>query len=182
MPLLVLLAALATAKDDAPRPHVVSLGASTFSYTGFFRASARQYALDLRYQHRLNALNAARPLSVGDGLRRTGRDDPGWPLELYAAANLQGELGYWAPAAGFELGYSGYTALTSNRPYRPGDFFQQEQETVSPVYVGFNAAPLRFRVSRVLLSALEVQLGTTVLPLGAAYRIQLGLLHVGVTL
>lgn len=165
---------------DAPETRV-SLGVTQLSYTSFFRATPAQYALELvaGWSPEWRGLS----LELGGGLRAaTAREGVSIPLEGFARARFVGRFGIWHPAAGPELGLSGFARLAPRSDALPDDLDALEAARLSPWYFGFSAAPLRFEWKRITVSALEVGLATTLGPPGAAFRLQLGLVNVGYSL
>jgi hypothetical protein len=88
----------------------------------------------------------------------------------------------WAPSAGLELG------ATARDVFRDDDRLLEEARTaslegVSPWYVGVVSSPLSFRVwDRFRLSALDLEFGTHVAPLGRLVRLQIGFVSLGMDL
>ncbi|HEY8207240.1 MAG TPA: hypothetical protein VIG99_07155 [Myxococcaceae bacterium] len=170
VPCALLLALLAA----EPPAHGVSLGIGTVSYVSIFSGSPWRPGLDLAYERDLSprwllraGLRAALPS------QRTPV-----PGELYAQLQLRAVLGVWEPAIGPELGVSGLTDLGALPDSLPPELNDLEQLRVSPLYVAIAAAPLRFRLGRFTLSALELHWGTTLVPPGAAVRFHLGFIRV----
>jgi hypothetical protein len=161
----------------AQAEHQVSLGATTSSTVGFFRSTLQRYAVDATYTY------AWAGWRWSGGLRWAfpqGRATV--PLEVYGRAQLAARVGWWAPAVGPELGVSGLSVLDQGSINIPPDYRDAESGLFGPVYVAIHAAPLRFELPRFTVSALELQTGTSLPPLGPTLRWQLGLLHVGVRL
>jgi hypothetical protein len=77
---------------------------------------------------------------------------------------------------------SGFTLLDPRTLFPSEERFAREQERLGPAYLAFTAAPLRFRFNRILVSALELHVGTAAPPFGSVLRYQLGLLRLGVVL
>jgi hypothetical protein len=101
------------------------------------------------------------------------------PLEVFVRFLLAVRVGPWEPVIGPELGLSGLGALQGG--FRRGDFTAFEQAAVSPIYAAVHSAPLRFVFAdRYVLSALELQVGTPLSIPGAALRVHLEFLAVGV--
>jgi len=166
---------LALLAADPPPPHGISLGIGAVSYVSFFSGSPARAGLDLAYEHGLPRW------LLRAGLRATlpGERTP-VPAELYVQLQLSAAIGAWEPAIGPELGVSGLTGLGLLRPPLPPDLNEIEQLRVSPFYLAVAAAPLRFRLGRFALSALELHWGPTLVPPGAAGRFHLGFLRVTV--
>jgi len=163
--------------------HELTLGAGNFSYTSFQRPSAPITTLEVAYHRRFAGEGLWRALRLGGGLRT------GWPvtstnlpLEVFVQAQLSARLGPWEPALGPELGVSGFAKLFKSRIVLPVEMNALEDARMTPAYVAFVAAPLRFHFGPVVLSALELHLGTSVPFFGQAVRTQLGLVRAGVVL
>lgn len=181
LPALLLALAALPARAAEPRPLDLTLGFTAATYLSFFRSTAVHPALEL-------ALDAA-PFGALPGLRlgggvRGGLPAPGIrvPLEGFLRARLTAALGAWEPAVGPEVGLTGRASIPPPASGLPDDLDALEAERVGPLYVGFTAAPARFRLGRWLVSAGELQVGVSMPPLGAAARFQVGLLTVGVGL
>jgi len=89
---------------------------------------------------------------------------------------------HWEPSVGLEVGLS-----TRDDLARGGKLLSEIRErsldSVSPIYFAWRATPLRWRVSdRWSLSALELQVGTHIAPMGRVARAEIVALSVGVTL
>src|SRR5262249_46946259 len=104
------------------------------------------------------------------------------PLELYARALLSPGQGLWRPAVGPELGLSGVPIILAPQGGFPDELSHDQAAKLGPAYVALHAAPLRFVFPRFSLSALELQWGTTLNQPGSTLRLQLGLVHLGVSL
>lgn len=167
-----------------PAVHEFTAGASTFSYTSFFRYSNQITALDVGYYRHLGGTEGLwRLVRVGGGLRvGTPSELVKVPVEAYLRAQLTTRIGVWEGAAGPEVGLSGFPHLIQRTLLPMPEFKEKEDARLGPVYLGIGVAPLRFHLGRFTLSALEFQLSTTALPIGVAVRTQLGLLDVGVLL
>ncbi|WP_434381767.1 hypothetical protein [Melittangium boletus] len=160
--------------------HELSLGAGNFSYTSFQRPSAPITTVEVAYHRRFAGEGLWRGLRLGGGLR-TGwpATSTNFPLEVFVQAQLSARLGPWEPALGPELGVSGFAMLFRSRILVPGELGDLEDARLSPAYVAFVAAPLRFHFGPVTVSALELNLGTSVPSFGQAIRTQLGLVRLG---
>ena len=176
---LALLAPPALARAE----HELSLGAGSFSYTSFQRSSRPLTTVEVAYHRHMAREGLGRGLRLGGGLRT------GWPatsthlpLEAFVQAQLTARLGPWEPAVGSELGLTGFARLFESKILGTPELRALENERLGPAYVAFVAAPLRFHAGPVVLSALELQLGTSVPFFGQAVRMQLGLLRVGAVL
>lgn len=175
MVLLGLVGGLARAEPPSARGEL-SLGLVNSSYLSFIRATPGRYAASVAWQRGLGG--AWEGVHVGGGLRLSMPGEArGLPLELFARVSLEARLGPWRPGVGPELGYSGWTRLSDELD--PAGLFEREQGRVGPLYLAIQVAPLRFQWERWSLSALELQVGASVPPLGGASRFQLGFLSVG---
>jgi hypothetical protein len=155
----------------------VEVGLTTVTYFSFARSTPTRLALEAAYQRSLG--DAESPWLVRGGLRASlPSPTVAVPLDAYAQLLLRARFGLWEPSAGPELGVSGLIGLT-RIPWLPGDLTEVEQTRVSPFYVAFSAAPLRFRFSWLTVSALDLRVGASLAPPGAAMRLQLGLIQVG---
>lgn len=158
--------------------HRVSAGVTSVSYGSFFRGTGDQWAADLGWA--MTPAFLPDGMEVGAGLRATtGRTGVTLPLEVYGALRFVARIGPWQPAAGPELGLSGLARFSPRTDGFPGDLDQMEGQRLSPLYVSFGAAPLRFRFGRWTLSALELGLGAPLFPSGTALRTQLGFVSFG---
>lgn len=173
---LALLAPPALARSESE----LSLGTGIFSYVSFQRGSPHLTTLELAYHQRLAHEGLGRSLRLGGGLRT------GWPasathapLEGFVQAQLTARLGPWELAVGSELGLTGFARLVESRILDLSEMRAPEDARLTPAYVAFVAAPLRFHAGPVVLSALELQIGTSMPFFGQAVRTQLGLLRVG---
>lgn len=167
-----------------PALHEFTVGASTFSYTSFFRYSNQFTALDVGYYRHLGGTKGLwRLVRVGGGLRVGAPSElVKVPVEAYFRAQLTTRMGVWEGAAGPEVGISGFPHLIERTLLPMPEFKEKEDARLGPAYLGIGVAPLRFHLGRFTLSTLEFQLSTTALPLGVAVRTHLGLLDVGVLL
>jgi hypothetical protein len=158
--------------------HELSLGATAVTLTngGAYNVTSPRLGLDAGYAHVLGSWR------LGGGVRWAPAGQGNLPLELYARALLSPRLGRWRPAVGPELGLSGLPVVLPPRGGFPEDFSRQQAEQLGPAYVALHAAPLRFDFRPFSVSALELQWGTTLDQPGSTLRLQLGLVHVGVTL
>ena len=184
-PALLAMTCLAgSSASAAPGSHELSLGVSSFFYQSFLRLSPAMQAAELAWRHPLAEEGVLRGVVLGVGLR--GGPLPRYvpvriPLEGFVQLRLRARVGPWEPEAGPELGVSGFTSVYI-RPLPAETEDAVEESYFTPVYVAFGAAPLRWRLGRVTLSALEFHVGTSSNPPGALIRLHLGLLSVGVTL
>ncbi|OJT21383.1 hypothetical protein BO221_26540 [Archangium sp. Cb G35] len=186
VPALLALACLMGPGASAAEPgsHEISLGLTSFGYRSFLRFSPIMYAGELAWHHPLAREGALRGLVVGAGLR--GGPVPAYtpvrvPLEGFARLRLRARVGAWEPEAGPEVGLSGFTTVYT-RPLPAETEDAVEERYFSRVYVAFGAAPLRWRLGRVTLSALEFHVATCSWPPGALVRLHVGLFSAGVSL
>ncbi|ATB30806.1 hypothetical protein [Melittangium boletus] len=171
--LAVLLPGAAMASE-----HEVALGATAVVLTngGSFNNTSPRLALDARYTHAFDTWR------LGGGVRWAPRGHGSFPLELYAHVLLSPGKGIWRPAVGPELGISGLPIIVPPTGGYPDDLPNLQTEKLSPVYIAVHAQPLRFIYRSWSVSALEFQWGTPINQPGAALRLQLGLVHIGVAL
>jgi hypothetical protein len=102
--------------------------------------------------------------------------------EAFVRFSSTAKLGSWLPAAGLELGATGWSDERSGGALL-AEARASARRDLAPVYVAVHAAPLRFRAfDSFALSFLELQVGTHVSPFGRYLRLQLGLFALGVTL
>lgn len=183
-PALALACLVGASASAEPGSHELSLGLTSFTYQSFFRYSPTMYAAELTWRHPLAKEGALRGVMLGVGLR--GGPLPRYvpvrvPLEGFAQLRLRARVGHWEPEAGPELGVSGFTSVYT-RPLPAESEDALEVSYFTRVYVAFGAAPLRWRLGRVTLSALEFHVGTSSWPPGSLVRLHLGLLSAGVAL
>lgn len=178
---LALLAAPAWAAQ--PARHELSLGATALSYLSYWRSTPGFMVLEVAYHQRLKQEGPWSALRLGGGLRM-GMPTPNahFPMEGFLQAQLATRLGPWEAVVGPELGLSGYAKLNTNGVLPLEELKDLENQRFGPLYVGIGAAPLRFHVGPMLLSALELQLGTSLAAPGSSVRMQLGLVRLGVKL
>ena len=179
---LPLAAALALPSSSRAEPrNELSLGLSSLSQQSFFRSASGFTLVEAAWMRTATEQGTWRGLQYGGGLRT------GWPmawahvpLELFVRAQFSARLGPWEPAAGPELGVSGFNSLNPSESTWPqGEVRRLEDSRFGPAYLAFGASPLRFRVGRFGLSALQVRVGTPLPRPGSTLRVQLGLLSVG---
>jgi hypothetical protein len=166
----LLLAASLLPSLAAAAGHEVSLGATAVTLTngGVYNVSSPRLGLEAAYSRELGSWR------LGGGVRWAPSGQGNLPVELYARALLSTQAGFWRPAVGPELGLSGLPIIIPPAGGFPDD--------LSPAYVALHAVPLRFSFRRFTVSALELQWGTTLNRPGSTLRLQLGLLHLGMTL
>lgn len=159
----------------------LSLGATSVYYASFYSRSPTVFTGEVAYNRALASEGFLSRVRLGGGLRGglPSKLRP-VPLEVYFQARVTARMGIWEAAAGPEVGLSGlgglYALLADN------DAGQRESALVGPAYFGFGAAPLRFHLGRVLLSAMEFNLGASAPPMGSASVIRVTLLRLGVSL
>lgn len=180
----VLLVAGVARAESAPAPigHELSLSASTFTFNGYLRSTSRIYALEAAYHRRLAVEGMWSNVRVGGGLR-TGTQPafttPYVPLEAFITGQFLGRVGAWQPAVGLELGVGGFATL---RPTLVNELSDHEDRRMGKLYLAVSAAPLRFVLGRFVLSAAELQIGSSMPPLGVGMRQYLGMVRVGYVL
>lgn len=167
--------------EDHTGRHAFRFGVTQLSQAGVVRGSSA-LAGELSYSFAPNGWRL--PLSFTGGLRgalpQSGQQT--LPIEVFGRTQLVARFGYWRPSLGPELGVSGLTRAPARTTGFPGDLDALEDARATPLYLSFDAAPLQFQFGRVLVSALELSLGSTLFPSGGVFRADLGLLHVGYTL
>lgn len=156
----------------------VSLGVTAVTLTngGVYNSTTPRLGLEAAYAHELGAWR------LGGGVRWLPAGRGRVPLEVYARALLSPGQGTWRPAVGPELGLSGVPIILAPPGGLPDDLFRAQGAKLGPAYVALHAAPLRFVFPRFSVSALELQWGTTLDQPGSTLRLQLGLVHLGVSL
>ena len=179
---LALVASPALAEPQAKSPsQEISAGLTNISYISFYSRTPQIYAGEVAYHRALAAEGFWSRVWVGGGVRgHLPTLLRPMPLEVYVQARVSARFGLWEAAAGPEFGVSGmatlYPLLADN------DVGQIEQKLVGPMYFGFGAAPLRFHLGPVLLSALEFNFGSSAPPLGSATSMRVTLFRLGVNL
>jgi hypothetical protein len=173
-----LLLAAALLPGAAAAGHDVSLGVTAVILTngGVYNNTAPRLGVEAAYAHELGSWR------LGGGLRWAPAGRGPLPVEVYARALLSPSLGVWRPAVGPELGLSGLSIIVPPEGGFPEDSSRQQAARLGPAYVAVHAAPLRLAFRRFTVSALELQWGTTLHRPGSTLRLQLGLVHLGVTL
>ena len=180
--LLGFLAALTALPASGDTGQVVWAELTTVAYVSTLRQPAPRLGLGASFSQPLGSARPLAPWSIQAGLRAAlPSTSAPLPLELYVRPQLRAELGWWEPAVGLELGVSGLTGLMASRTSAL-DFHNLVQGLISPFYLAFTIAPLRLRLGTFRASVLELSLGSTLWPLGAAGRLQLDLLSAGVAL
>ena len=173
-----LLLAAALLPGAAAAGHDVSLGVTAVTLTngGVYNVTTPRFGFDAAYAYELGDWR------LGGGLRWAPSGRGNLPLEVYARALLSTHLGSWRPAVGPELGVSGLPIILPPEGGFPDDLSREQAAQLGPAYVAVHAAPLRFAFRHFTLSALELQWGTTLNKPGSTLRLQLGLVHLGVSL
>ncbi|HYO55009.1 hypothetical protein [Archangium sp.] len=173
-----LLLTAALLPGAAAAGHDVSLGVTAVILTngGVYNVTAPRFGLEAAYAYELGSWR------LGGGLRWAPAGRGNLPVEVYARALLSARQGVWRPAVGPELGFSGLPIILPPEGGFPDDLSRQQAAQLGPAYMAVHAAPLRFAFRRFTVSALELQWGTTLDRPGSTLRLQLGLVHLGVTL
>jgi hypothetical protein len=140
-------------------------------------------ALEAAYHWRAASEGPWSSLRFGGGLR-TGMPASAthFPMEGFLQVQLSARIGLWEAVVGPEIGLSGFSKLSAQATMPTEELRALEDERLGPVYVAFGMAPVRLHFGRVVVSALELQLGTNATSFGSAIRTQLGLLRLGVRL
>jgi hypothetical protein len=181
--LALLVGFAASAEPAVPEAsNEVGVGVSSITYSSFLRDSRTVTGPELTYHRRLGEQGLSRAVRVGGGLRIGSSPDVSVPLEGFGQARLTARFGNWEAAVGLELGVTGFARLIRPVRMRPYEMLAFEDQRLTPLYLSVGAAPLRWHFGRFSVSALEVHLGTSLPSLGAALRLQVRFLGVGVTL
>lgn len=179
----LLLVVLALSSQAAPPVNELSLGVSTFAFASFFRGVGPFTGIEATYHRPVASEGFWRAVRLGGGLRTGFPNEAAFfPLEAFVQAQLTASLGPWEAAVGPELGVGGYARLVRPLALVGERLISEEDARVGPAFAGFALAPLRFRLSRVTLSALEIHVASTAPPFGTTVRLQLSFLQVGVLL
>lgn len=174
---LLRAAAVALALGASPAwAHAVTLGAFSGSASASFNGTPGWLGAEVAY-----TWDAARWAAQGGVRVAMPFDASPVPLEAFARFLLAAGYGAWRPLVGPELGVSGLAVLEAPLARRPTELHAAEQRTLGPAYVAMHAAPVRFVFrERWVVSALELQVGTSLAAPGATVRTQLQLLAAGV--
>jgi hypothetical protein len=159
----------------------LSLGATTFSYTSYQRPTPGFLVLEAAFHRRLASEGPWSALRLGGGLRTGMPGGSHFPLEGFVQVQLTARIGIWEAVVGPELGVSGFARLIGDT-LLPKELRDVEDSRFGPAYVAFNMAPVRLHFGRVVVSALELQMGTNATVIGSTIRTQLGLLRLGMEL
>ncbi len=178
--LLVTTLTLATEALAEPR-NELSVGLSNLSQQSFLRSASGFTLVEATLMRTAAEQGPWRGLQYGGGVRT------GWPmewahipLEAFVRVQLSARLGIWEPAAGPEVGLTGFNKLNPKESAWPqGQVREYEDRRFGPAYVAFGASPLRLRLGRFSLSALQLRVGTYLPQAGSTLRVQLGLVSVG---
>ncbi len=187
--LAVLVALLAGPSRADPPRHELTLGITRADYLSPIRGSTGGFTLyEAAYHRPLASEGFLENVVVGGGLRGGARPfqftwTSAVPLEGFVRLQFRARLGFWEVQAGPELGVSGMAHLVEFPDTLPTwGPFEKESARVSPVYLTMSVSPAQFRYKWLLVSALELQIGTSSWPAQSILRYQLGLLRVGVNL
>jgi hypothetical protein len=180
---LVCAALLAAPARAEPFAHELSIAASQLGVESFLRPTPAFLLLEVAYHRPAGTEGLWRNLRLGGGLRTsTTAQNTYFPLEAFIEAHFTARIGPWEAAAGPELGLSGFSQLVQQTLLPARELYAKEDPRMGPVYFAFTIAPLRFRVSRFTVSALELRFGANGPPLGPSRRTTIGLVNLGVLL
>ncbi|WP_257461861.1 hypothetical protein [Archangium lipolyticum] len=173
-----LLAAALLPGAAAAAGHEVSLGSTAviLSNGGTYNVRSPRFGFEAAYSKELGSWR------LGGGVRWFPAGLGSVPAEVFARVLLGPRLGTWRPAVGPELGLSGLPVMVTPRNGYADDLTRHQSGQIGPAYVALHAAPLRFVFQRFTASALELQWGTPLSQPGSTLRLQLGLVHLGMTL
>jgi len=185
---LVLVAALLAGPALAGQ-HELTLGVTRADYLSSMRSSTGGFQLyELAYHRPLASEGFLENVVVGGGLRAGPRPfafswNSAVPFEGFARLQFRARLGFWEVQAGPELGVSGMARLIEfPAPLPTWGPNELESARLSPMYLAMSVSPAQFRYKWLLVSALEVNVGTSSWPVQSILRYQVGLLRVGVNL
>jgi len=166
-----------------PVPQGISLGVERLQHVSFLGPTRAVTIAELAYQRRVGMEGFWRGVWLGGGARMSVpfTKSP-FGLEAFVRTELQKQVGFWEPAVGIELGMSQVATLRTGHGVPAGTVIDRETARLGPLYLAFNAAPLRFHVNNFQLSALDLQVGAAGPPYGALVRLMLNLLRVEVLL
>jgi len=165
--------------------HGIAVGVPVL-YTSML-ASPWRFGAALQYDLNLGGDDATPSwLHLGAGLRAFGPVGGATvPLETYTQAQLVGAFGPWRPALGPELGLTGLfrpepmlrdsSVLTEKHDAVEGYF--ERREDPGPLYMAFTTSAIRFALGSFTLGVGDLQVGTSVVHPGSAFRFQLELAH-----
>jgi hypothetical protein len=109
------------------------------------------------------------------------------PVEIYGLGGISAAFGAWRPGGGLELGVTGLhrperhlgeTQMLGEGPDQGQGFFERAEDG-GPFYLAFDAWPVCFAAGAFRVSVLELGVGTSLGPPGAALRVQLTGLRLG---
>lgn len=160
----------------------LSLGATTFSFLSYQRPTPGFMTLEATFHRRLASEGPWHALRLGGGLRTGLPAGSNFPLEGFVQVQLAARIGIWEAVVGPELGVSGFAKLVGDATLPTKELRDVEDSRFGPAYVAFNMAPVRLHFGRVVVSALELQMGTNAKVIGSTIRTQLGLLRLGMEL
>jgi len=157
-----------------------TLGVNAFYIDSFRRTGKTRMPLELTWHRYWGGPTVRSPFSYRVGLRSDFQPPLGMvPLEVFGRGEWASSLGYYQPSLGLELGISTYTLFNPTPRDIPDSSYQSEAESMSPVYVSWCAAPIRFAYKRWSLSVLEIHLGTLLPNALQIARLEVGLLNFG---
>jgi hypothetical protein len=181
----VLLPLALLAADPAPAGVEQGLAASMtgVAYATPFRSTGH-WTVDLGYSRALGERGLLSHLRATVGGRVAfDASDLDLPLEAYVGLALRAGLGPWQPELGPELGVTGLNQLGAYTNGFPAQsLMDSEKERTGPLFGAVRAAPLRFQLGWVRLSALELGVGTALSQPGASARFELRAISVEVSL
>lgn len=177
--LVAALLLLATGARAEPR-NELSAGVSMLIQMGTFRAAPDRLMVEVLGLRTAAEEGPWSALQFGGGLRTGWPPAPDHvPLEGFLRVQLGAKLGIWRPAAGIELGLSGFNQRLFTRLFTDNRQEGYEDARLGPAYGSFTASPARFQIGRFQVSTLQLNLGTQLQAMGASARVQLGLLSFG---
>jgi hypothetical protein len=117
----------------------------------------------------------AGPFDWQTGLR-IGLDNTG--IEGFVRGNISQKFNSWEPYAGLELGLTGRAQFDVKEGLM-SETNRAMMKSISPVYMAFHIAPLRFKMNKWSLSFMEVSFGSHLNEPGRTLRLQVGWLTAG---